>query len=316
MLFFQFLLKNFSLTDFKFIVHKIQNLCYNKCCSQRNSSAAVGKSDFNLQKGRNIMSNKKAVLVTSFGTSHLDTLQKTIAATEQAIAAALPDFTLRRAFTSTIIMRKLKRRDGLEIDDVTSALSRLVEDGYTQVVIQPTHILCGEEYEKLCALTVPFLRKLTISMGTPLLQTIDQHWDLAKVMMHLLPEAREDEAILFMGHGSPHHANAAYALLQYLVDDMGAKNMFIGTVEGCPTLEQVIRRMHEKPEIRKVTVLPLMVVAGDHASNDMAGDEEDSWKNILIREGYEVNCLLKGLGEDPEIQALFAAHAAEAAEKL
>ena len=259
---------------------------------------------------------KKAVLVTSFGTSHLDTLEKTIAAIENAIHEALPEFTLRRAFTSTIIMRKLKKRDGLEIDDVTSALSRLVEEGFTQVVIQPTHILCGEEYEKLCALTVPFMRKLTISMGTPLLQTIDQHWDLAKAMMHLLPPAGEDEAILFMGHGSPHHANAAYALLQYLLDDMGAKNLFIGTVEGLPTLAQAIRRMQKNEKIRRVTVLPLMVVAGDHANNDMAGDQEDSWKNLLKAEGYEVTCLLRGLGESKAVQALFADHAREAAAKL
>ena len=259
---------------------------------------------------------KKAVLVVSFGTSHLDTLEKTIAAIEKAVSEALPDFTLRRAFTSTIIMRKLKKRDGLEIDDVTGALSRLVEEGYTQVVIQPTHILCGEEYEKLCALAVPFMKKLTISMGTPLLQTIDQHFDLAKVMIDLLPEPGDDEAVLFMGHGSPHHANAAYALLQYLVDDMGAKNMFIGTVEGLPTLDQVIRHMKKNPAIRKVTVLPLMVVAGDHANNDMAGDDEDSWKSILTHEGYQVTCLLRGLGESRQIQTLFASHAADAAKRL
>ena len=262
------------------------------------------------------MNQKKAVLVTSFGTSHLDTLEKTIAATEKAIAHALPDFTLRRAFTSTIIMKKLKTRDGLVIDNVTEALNRLVEEGFTQVVIQPTHILCGEEYDKLCALAAPFVEKLTISMGTPLLRTIGQHWDLSKVMKDLLPAPQEDEAILFMGHGSPHYANAAYALLQYLLEDMGADRLFVGTVEGCPTLEQVIRRMKQNEKIRKVTVLPLMVVAGDHANNDMAGDEEDSWKNILAREGYQVTCLLQGLGENKMIQELFARHALEAAEKL
>ena len=259
---------------------------------------------------------KKAVLVVSFGTSHLDTLEKTIAAIEKAVSEALPDFTLRRAFTSTIIMRKLKKRDGLEIDDVTGALSRLVEEGYTQVVIQPTHILCGEEYEKLLALTVPFIRKLTISMGTPLLQTIDQHWELASIIKNLLPAPKEDEASLFMGHGSPHHANAAYALLQYLLDDMDAQRLYIGTVEGCPTLDQVIKRIKKNPSIRKLTLLPLMVVAGDHANNDMAGPDEDSWKSILEKEGYQVTCLLQGLGQAPEIQALFAAHAKEAADKL
>ena len=182
------------------------------------------------------MNHKKAVLVTSFGTSHLDTMEKAIAAIEQAIHRTLPDFTLRRAFTSNIIMKKLKQRDGLEIDNVTEALTRLVDEGYEQAVIQPTHILCGEEYEKLCSLAAPFVGKLTISMGTPLLRTIDQHWALAKVLKDLLPQPKEDEAILFMGHGSPHYANAAYALLQYLLTDMGCHKIFIGTVEGLPTL--------------------------------------------------------------------------------
>ena len=262
------------------------------------------------------MELKKAVLVTSFGTSHLDTLEKNILATEKAISEALPDFTLRRAFTSNIIMKKLKKRDGMEIDNVAEALTRLVEEGYQQVVIQPTHILCGEEYEKLCALAAPFMEKLTISMGTPLLRTIPQHEALAKAMVDLVPRPREDEAVLFMGHGSPHYANSAYALLQYLLEDMGENHIFIGTVEGLPTLSQAIRRIRKNEKIRKITVLPLMVVAGDHACNDMAGDGEDSWKNVLRNEGFEVTCLLRGLGESEAIRRLFAAHALEAAEKL
>ena len=262
------------------------------------------------------MKQKKAILVTSFGTSHLDTMEKTIAAVENAISSALPQYTLRRAFTSTIIMKKLRSRDGMEIDNVTEALNRLVEEGFEEVVLQPTHILCGEEYEKLCALASPFVDKLTISMGTPLLRTIDQHWALAKAMKDLLPQPGEDEAILFMGHGTPHFANAAYALLQYMLEDLGADHIYVGTVEGCPDLQQVIRRIRRNPGIRKLTLLPLMVVAGDHANNDMAGPEPDSWKNILTKEGYQVTCLLKGLGEFPEIRRLFVDHALEAAGKL
>ena len=262
------------------------------------------------------MSCKKAVLVTSFGTSHLDTLEKTIAATEAAIAKALPDFTLRRAFTSTIIMKKLRNRDGLEIDDVAQALTRLYEEGFTQVVIQPTHILCGEEYEKLCALASPFLDKLTISMGTPLLRTIDQHLELAKVLPTLTEAPARDEALIFMGHGSPHFANSAYALLQYMLEELHAERTYIGTVEGYPALDQVIRRLKLQPQIRKVRLMPLMVVAGDHANNDMAGPQENSWKNILTREGYQVTCLMEGLGEKPAIQQMFCQHAVDAAGKL
>ena len=262
------------------------------------------------------METKKAVLVTSFGTSHLDTLEKTIAATEQAIAQALPDCTLRRAFTSTIIMKKLRSRDGMEIDSVPQALDRLLSEGYTQAVIQPTHVLCGEEYDKLCALAAPYAEKLQLSLGQPLLRTIDDYWEVARAIEDLLPKPAQDEAILFMGHGSPHFANASYALLQYLLEDLGAQRTYIGTVEGLPTLDQVIRRMEQHPEIKKVRVMPLMMVAGDHANNDMAGPEEDSWKSILTARGYQVDCILQGLGEFPAFRQLFVRRALTAAEKF
>lgn len=262
------------------------------------------------------METKKAVLVTSFGTSHLDTLEENIAAIEKAIAQALPDFTLRRAFTSTIIMKKLRTRDGIEIDDVPQALTRLAQEGYSQVVLQPTHVLCGEEYDKLCALAAPFADSLTLSIGTPLLKTIPDYWNMARAMRTLTEAPAEDEAVVFMGHGTPHLANASYALLEYLLWDLGWERAFIGTVEGCPSLEQVIRRLKAQPAIRKVRLLPLMVVAGDHAKNDMAGEEPDSWRNQLEAQGYEVTCLIRGIGCSPAIQTLFAQHAREAADKI
>ena len=260
------------------------------------------------------MEQKKAVLVTSFGTSHLDTLEKTIAAIERAIGEALPDYTLRRAFTSSIIMRKLRSRDNLCIDNVPQALTRLMDEGYRQVIVQPTHILCGEEYDKLCALAAPFKEFMDISMGTPLLHTTENYWTVTRTIPQLLEAPAEDEAIVFMGHGSPHFANASYALLQYLLEELGQDRIFIGTVEGLPTLEQVIGRMKRNPAIKKLRVMPLMVVAGDHANNDMAGPEEDSWVNVLKKEGYEVTCILRGLGEFPQIQQLFAASALRASE--
>ena len=262
------------------------------------------------------MNEKKAVLVTSFGTSHLDTLEKTIAAIEKDIGAALPDYTLRRAFTCNIIMKKLKTRDGLQIDSVPQALDRLLAEGYTHVVLQPTHVLCGEEYDKLCALAAPYRDRLSLSLGQPLLRTNEDYWAVAQAAAALLPEPREDEAILFMGHGSPHFANASYALLQYLLEDMGAKRTYIGTVEGLPTLDQVLKKLSREPGIQKITVMPLMVVAGDHANNDMAGPEEDSWKSILEARGYTVNCVLRGLGEFPRFRELFVARALAAAAAL
>ena len=262
------------------------------------------------------METKKAVLVTSFGTSHLDTLEENIAATEKAIAQALPDFTLRRAFTSSIIMKKLKTRDGIEIDNVPQALARLVVEGYSQVVLQPTHVICGEEYEKLCSLAAPFSQFLKLSIGTPLLKTIPDYWNMARAICTLTDEPAEDEAVVFMGHGTAHQANASYALLEYLLRDLGWERAFIGTVEGCPSLEQVIRRLKAQPAIHKIRLMPLMMVAGDHAKNDMAGEEPDSWRSQLEAQGYQVSCILTGLGQSPVIRDLFAQHAREAADKL
>ena len=262
------------------------------------------------------MDAKKAVLVTSFGTSHLDTLEKTIAAIESAIGKAMPGYTLRRAFTSTIIMKKLRSRDGIQVDNVPQALTRLMDEGYRQVVIQPTHILCGEEYDKLCTLAAPFKEMMDISMGTPLLRTTDDYWTVAKVIPQLLPAPQEDEAIVFMGHGSPHFANASYALLQYLLEDMQEHRIYIGTVEGLPTLDQVLTHLKQDPAIKKLRVMPIMVVAGDHAKNDMAGEDEDSWKNRLESAGYQVQCILKGLGEFPVIQDLFASRAQAAGDRF
>lgn len=254
------------------------------------------------------MDQKKAVLVVSFGTSHLDTLEKNIAAIEQEIGRALPDFALRRAFTSGMIMKKLKQRDGVEIDNVSQALARLLQEGYTHVLIQPTHVINGEEFDKLRRQAEPFEKELSISMGTPLLTTVQDYKDTINAIMAEIAPPEEDEAIVFMGHGTVHYANATYALLEYMFHDFGWDRVLIGTVEGYPELEQVICRLHQMPQVRKVRLHPLMVVAGDHAKNDMAG-EEDSWRTQLVEEGYEVSCVLRGFGEYERIRKLFAQHA-------
>lgn len=257
------------------------------------------------------MNQNQAVLVVSFGTSHLDTLEKNIAAIEQEIGRALPDFTLRRAFTSGMIIKKLQQRDGIEIDNVTQALTRLVNEGYRYVLIQPTHVINGEEYGKLCRLAEPFVKELSISIGTPLLTTVQDYKDTINAIIAAMEPPAEDEVIVFMGHGTAHYANATYALLEYMFHDLGWDRVLIGTVEGYPELPQVIRRLHMMPKIHKVRLHPLMVVAGDHARNDMAG-EEDSWRTQLLAAGYQVSCVLRGLGEYESIRRLFAQHAQNA----
>ncbi len=255
--------------------------------------------------------------MVSFGTSYPETLEKNIAAIEGEAAAAFPGWTVRRAFTSGMILRKLEQRDGVVLDDVPAALTRLAEEGYQAVVLQPTHIMNGDEYDKLCAQAAPFERRFArFAVGRPLLTAAEDYRAAAEGVMASIPAPAEDEALVFMGHGTGHHANAAYAQLEYVLHDLGWKRVFLGTVEGYPGLEEVLRRLSERPEVKRVILHPFMVVAGDHASNDMAGEEPDSWKSRLESAGYHVSCMLKGLGEYPALRAIFLTHARAAIETM
>ena len=251
---------------------------------------------------------EKAVLVVSFGTSHLDTLEKTIVPIEGDIAAALPDRTLRRAFTSGMILRKLERRDGLHIDNVSQALERLAGEGVRDVTVQPTHIMNGEEYDKLLAQAEPFRGQFgRLAIGRPLLSTEEDYRETAQALLEVLPERESGTALLFMGHGTEHFANSAYSQLENMFYFLGHPHVLVGTVEGFPGLDYVRKRLKEQ-DIRKVYLAPFMIVAGDHAQNDLGGDEEDSWKSVLEQDGYETQVLLQGLGELSQISRLFGEH--------
>lgn len=257
---------------------------------------------------------KKAILAVSFGTTYHDTLKKTIAAIEADLAAAFPDRTLRRAFTSGMIIRRLKERDGLAIDNVTEALERLEAEGFEDVVLQSTHVMNGDERDKMVALAAPFVSRFQrLTIGTPLLTETEDYFAAARALLERLPQRREDTALVYMGHGTEHYANAVYALLEYVLHDLGRRDIHIGTVEGYPGFEEVCRRLEETQGVKNVVLLPLMVVSGDHANNDLAGEEEDSWRSMLTERGYAVRCILEGLGENPDIRAIFVRHAKEAA---
>ena len=258
---------------------------------------------------------EKAVLVVSFGTTHLDTLEKTIQPIEWDIAGRMPGRVQRRAFTSGMILRRLADREGLHIDDVPQALERLAAEGCTDVVIQPTHIMNGDEFDKLCAQAEPFRTRFArLSFGRPLLTALEDYRDLTSALMEILPEAEEGTVHVFMGHGTEHFANAAYCQLEYMLHDGGRTDAVLGTVEGYPGFEEVLRRLGEREPVRKAVLHPLMVVAGDHAKNDLAGDGPESWKSQLLARGCQVSCEPKGLGEYPQIRALFVRHALEAEE--
>lgn len=257
---------------------------------------------------------KKAILAVSFGTSYPDTLQKTIAAAEQALAEAFPDWEVRRAFTSGMIIRKLKERDGVEIENVAQAMNRLEQEGYTHVAVQSTHVMHGEEYEKMLSQLEPYRLRMKISVGMPLLHGEEDYASVAKALLNWLPSLEADEALVLMGHGTTHFANSAYAQMEHMLQ-ADCDRVYLATVEGYPTLDSVERQLAKRPEIRRLMLAPFMLVAGDHARNDMSGDE-DSWAERLKKAGYSVRCILQGLGECPAIRELFVEHCRQAVEAL
>ncbi|PRR85106.1 Sirohydrochlorin cobaltochelatase [Clostridium luticellarii] len=251
---------------------------------------------------------KKGILVVSFGTSILETLKSCIENTEQEIRNKFKGYEVRRAFTSGIIIRKLKREMGIEIDTVAEALLNMKNEGFSEVYVQPLHIMPGDEYDKI-VLDVKkygsFFDKLVV--GRPVLYRKDDYVTAAKALENQLPLLKQNEAVVLMGHGSSHPGNAIYAMFQYVLEDMGMKNIFIGTVEGYPVIENIIPKLRDN-KIEKVILMPFMVVAGDHALNDMAGDDSNSWKEILKSKGFEVSTYIHGLGENRAFQRIYVQH--------
>lgn len=184
---------------------------------------------------------KKAVLVVSFGTSHLDSCEKTIGAIEQEIAAAFPDREVRRAFTSGMILKKLKNRDGVEIDGVAEALGRLLDGGFTDVLVQPTHVMNGNEYEDMMREAAGFEGKFNqLRYGAPLLTSSEDYFQLIEAIREEVFPLLEDELLVYMGHGSDHEANAVYSALNFMLSQKGIHNVVVGTVEAYPDLPAVL----------------------------------------------------------------------------
>ena len=258
---------------------------------------------------------KKAVLVVSFGTSYIKAGEKNIDPIEQDIAGALPGWELRRAYTSSMIIKKLRERDGIQVDNMRQALKRLREEGYDHILVQPTHVIPGIEYEGMRE----DIRQeengfACIACGLPLLACEEDFDQAANAMVQDVASYYEaGMEIVFMGHGSDHQANEAYRRLAGKLRERGER-YHIGTVEAKPDLEDV-KQSAKNSQSKKVLLQPLMIVAGDHAHNDMAG-EEDSWKTCLEEAGFEVTCRLRGMGEIGAIRELFVSHVRKAAEGI
>lgn len=255
---------------------------------------------------------KPVILAVSFGTSYNDSREKTIGAIEEALKKAYPNYEVRRAFTAQIVIDKLKSRDNLAIDNVKEAMDRLVKDGVKEVIIQPTHIMSGYEYDDVVKEIEAYKDKFDSLKIAKTMLTEDSDFD---AMVKMIKESTKDynvegSAIVYMGHGTEHKANDTYAKLQKKLTEAGMGNYFVGTVEAAPTVEDVIDAV-KADGYKKVVLIPFMIVCGDHANNDMAGDEEDSWKSIFEAEGFEVECVLRGLGENADVQQLVVKHCGE-----
>ena len=259
-----------------------------------------------------------AILVVSFGTSYNENRKVTIEAIEEAVAKRYGDCEGRRAFTSQIIIDKLRERDGLEIDSVEEALDRAAADGIANLVVQPTHLMDGYEYTDLANELRDYEGKFAkVVLGEPLLSGEEDFDKVVKAVVEKTAEYDDGEtAICFMGHGTEADSNWVYSRMQERFAAAGYENYYIGTVEAEPGLEDVMAALREKGSYKRVVLEPLMVVAGDHANHDMAGDEEDSWKSVLEREGYKVVCVLEGLGQIPAVRDIYVEHVQAAMERL
>ena len=278
---------------------------------------------------------ERELLAVSFGTSYNTSRAEDIGGIEAALQEAFPDWSVRRAFSSQIVINHVQARDGEKIDNMEQALERAVENGVRTLVVQPTHLMQGAEYDEMCSAVDQYRDQFeSVEIAEPLLGDVgsspeEVNPDKEAVMKALaetaaavsgygsMEEAAADGmAYVFLGHGTSHTAAVTYHQMQVQADLLGYDNVFIGTVEGKPeeTECSAVIEAVSSAGFDKVTIRPLMVVAGDHANNDMAGDDPDSWKTMFENSGLftAVECQIEGLGRIPEVQAIYAAHAAEA----
>ena len=262
---------------------------------------------------------KPVILVVSFGTSYNDSRHITIGAIEDAIRETYPDYDVRRAFTAQIIIDKLAERDGIVIDNFEQAMDKLVEEGVQKVIVQPTHLMAGYEYtDVLNSLQQNYADKFdAIVLGDPLLTSDEDYSEVVEAICDATAEYDDGQtAICFMGHGTEADSNEDYTHLQQVLTAAGHTSYFVGTVEATPTFDDVVEAAQAAGFTRAV-LRPLMVVAGDHANNDMADTEDpDSFASKFIAAGFEVECVVEGLGQLVAIDDIYVRHVADAIAQL
>ena len=268
------------------------------------------------------LANKDAIVVMSFGTTFKDTREKTIDATVAEIQAAHPDVKVVTAFTSHIIIDRIAAKEGIKYPTPEEALEQLKAEGYTRVALATLDVIPGMEYAYDKGVYDNYKNEFKkMTLGTSLMYwqgQEDQADDVTETINALksqFPKQGKSDAILIMAHGTPQVSNAYYSVIQAKIDEMGLKNVYVYTVEGWPSLETVLPKLKANG-IKHITLMPMMMVAGDHANNDMAGDEPDSHKSQLEAEGFTVDAYIHGIGENQQIRDLYVQRANDAWDAL
>lgn len=247
----------------------------------------------------------KAILLVSFGTTHPETRSKTIAACEQAVKERFPQYAVYQAFTSTVVIKRIKENEGLEIPTVQQALEEMKDEGIREVYIQPLHIILGSEYGKIISQAELFKDYFDlINISEPLLHSEEDYQEVASILLKEYGQFGEEAACVLMGHGSQHNAFIAYAALDHMLDGTG---VHIGCVESYPPVDKIEEKLRRQG-VKEVHLAPFMLVAGEHATQDMLSDDDDSWNTYFSQRGYRVIPHLIGLGEYPAIRELYIQH--------
>jgi len=258
---------------------------------------------------------KTGIIIASFGTTNLSAIENNIQKCEDVIRSHFNSYKVQRAFTSTIVKKRVLEKFNIHVDNVQEALEKMKNEKYQSVVIQPLHIIPGKEFHEILETAKSFEKDFKrIIVGKPLLHSINDYDLVINAVIKIFSGLKRDQAVVLMGHGSAHPANSCYACLQLKLSD-NHENFFIACVDGYPELKDILPKLRRK-NIHEITLMPFMIVSGEHVMNDMASNESYSWKEILMQNGFTVEVTFMGLGEINGIQEIFINHIKDAFDNL
>lgn len=253
---------------------------------------------------------KNGILAASFGTTYKEARELSLGVIEEALSSGFPGFFIYKAYTSSIVKKRIQKNEGFFIPDARQALEQMHKDGIENVYIQPTHIIPGEEYNKISCIAGNYKDMFNIlKVSAPLLGSAADFEIVADILgsYYNFSSLGSESAVVLMGHGSGHEANKCYSQFQDILRKKGYKDVFVSTVEGTPAFDDLLIEL-DKYTYKNITLIPFMVTAGDHVHNDMAGSSKGSWKSKLESIGYNITAITHGIGEIKEIQDIYLTH--------